>query len=602
MIRLLAALLFAALVPALAVGAAESPPSPAVHGIAMHGVPKYPAGFAAFDYVNAQAPKGGLLRHGAIGTFDTLNPYIVKGRAALGLGDVFESLMQRSWDEPFSLYGLIAESIQVPDDRSWVAFTLRPEARWHDGRPITVDDVLFSWTTLRDQGRPNHRAYYGRVARAEKQGERGVRFTFAPPDTGIPDRELPLILGLMPILPRHYWEGRSFETTTLEPPLGSGPYRIAALDPGRSITYQRVPDYWGRDLPVNRGQYNVDTIRYDYYRDDSIALEAFKAGAVDFRRETDPTRWATGYESPAVRNGRIRLESLPHGRPEPMRALIFNTRRPMFQDPRVREALSHALDAEWINRTLFHGAFRRAASYYPNSELAATGLPGPAELAILEPWRASLPPELFTHPVALPATDASGPSGLRPNLRKATALLAQAGWTIRDGRAVGGDGQPLRFEILLNNPADERVALEFARALERIGVTAAVRTVDSAQYQARLDSFDFDMTLRHWASSLSPGNEQPYYFGSAAADQEGSRNYPGIRNPAVDAIAASLGETTDRADLVARVKALDRALLWGHYAIPLYYLPDDRVAFWSRLHHPAIVPVYGVILETWWIE
>jgi microcin C transport system substrate-binding protein len=581
-------------------------PRPA-HGIAMHGEPRYAAGFSHFDYADPSARQGGVFRNAATGTFDTLNPFIVRGRAALGLGYVTESLMQRSWDEPFSLYGLIAESITVPDDRSWVEFTLRPNARWHDGVAITPDDVLFSWRTLRDQGRPNHRSYYGKVAHAERTGERTVRFTFkasakASADPEAPgDREMPLIMGLMPILPEHAWKGREFDRTTLEPPLGSGPYRVARFEPGRTIIYERVPDYWGRDLPVNRGQYNFAEIRYDYYRDDGVALEAFKADAYDFRRETDPTKWATGYDFPAARDGRVKVELLPHGRPEPMRALIFNTRRPQFADRTVREALSYALDFEWMNRTLFHGAYRRTASYYPNSELAASGSPSPAELAVLEPLRADLPGQVFGPAYVPPSTDGSGPAGLRVNLRKAQELLASAGWTVRDGVLRNAAGAAFEFEILLVSSADEKVALEFARALQRIGVTAKVRTVDSAQYQARLEGFDFDMTLNRWTSTLSPGNEQTYYWGSEAADWQGSRNYAGIRSPAVDALAGSLAAAVDRDDLVTRVRALDRALTWGFYAIPLYHLTADHVAYWSRLKRPAVTPVYGMVIDTWWM-
>ncbi|UEM03895.1 extracellular solute-binding protein [Skermanella rosea] len=602
--RPLAALLVLAVALAVlpAGPAAADEPRPA-HAVAMHGEPRYPAGFDHFDYADPAAPRGGVFRNAAGGTFDTLNPFIVRGRAALGLGYVTESLMQRSWDEPFSLYGLIAESITVPDDRSWVEFTLNPSARWHDGVPITPADVLFSWRTLRDHGRPNHRSYYGRVSHAARTGERSVRFTFArnPGDAGGMDREMALIMGLMPILPEHYWKDREFDRTTLEPPLGSGPYRVARFEPGRTIAYERVPDYWGRDLGVNRGQYNFDEIRYDYYRDDGVALEAFKAGAYDFRRETDPAKWATGYDFPAARDGRVTLERLPHGRPEPMRGLIFNTRRPWFAVPKVREALGFALDFEWINRTLFHGAYRRTASYYPNSELAAAGPPGPAELAVMEPLRGHLPAEAFGPAHVPPATDGSGPTGLRANLRRGQELLAEAGWTVRDGRLVDAGGVAMEFEILLVSPGDEKVALEFARALRRIGVSARVRTVDSAQYQARLESFDFDMTLNRWTSTLSPGNEQLYYWGSDAADQEGSRNYAGIRSPAIDALARGLGMARDRADLVARVRALDRALTWGHYAVPLYHLPDDRVAYWSRLRRPAVTPVYGMVIDAWWM-
>ncbi|HSK40093.1 MAG TPA: extracellular solute-binding protein [Arenibaculum sp.] len=566
------------------------------HGVAMHGAPALLEGFAHLPYVNPDAPKGGAIRHGAAGSFDSLNPFIVRGRPALGLGTTYESLLARSWDEPFSLYGLLAETLTLPDDRSWVEFTLHPQARWHDGRPVTVDDVLFSWRMLRDRGSPRYRTYYSKVASAGRTGERSVRFTFAEGT----DRELALIMGLMPILPAHWWESRDFGRTMLEPMPGSGPYRVESVDPGRSIVYRRVEDWWGRDLAFNRGLHNFDTVRYDYYRDEGVSIEAFQTGAYDFRRETDPRRWAIGYDGPPVRDGRITLETLPHSRPEPMRALIYNTRRPIFAERRVREALGHLLDFEWMNRSLFHGAFRRTASFYPNSELAAEGLPTRGELELLEPWRAELPPELFEKPFTLPATDGSGPAGMRPPMRRAVGLLAEAGWRLSGGRMLDAAGRPFTFEILLNDPADERIALEFSRQLRRIGIEARVRTVDSAQYRARLDGFDFDMTLNRWVSTLSPGNEQMLYWSSGAAGQEGSRNYAGIRNPAVDALAASLGDARTREELVTRVHALDRALLWGHYVIPLFHQGEDRVAYWSRLRRPEVTPVYGLVIETWW--
>ena len=376
---------------------------------------------------------------------------------------------------------------------------------------------------------------------------------------------------------------------------------VASVDPGRSVTLERVRDYWGRDLPLIAGHHNFDIIRYDYYRDEGVSLEAFKAGEYDFRRETDATRWAAGYDFPAARNGGVVLETIAHGRPEWVRGLIFNTRRPMFEDRRVREALAHAFDFEWMNRTLFSGSFKRIDSFYPNSDLAADGPPGEAELALLEPFRDVLPPEVFQADYRPPTTDGSGMRGLRRNLRHAGELLDEAGWPVRDGvRVDAGTNRPFEFEILLRDPSDEKIALEFARALDRLGITARVRTVDSAQYTARLEAFDFDMTLNRWISTLSPGNEQVYYWGSEAADQPGSRNYPGIRNPAVDALAESLAEAATREELVSRVHALDRVLTWGHYMIPLYYLGEDRFAYWSHLRRPGTVPVYGTVIETWW--
>jgi microcin C transport system substrate-binding protein len=587
-----------AMVLVLAAGPAPASPSqpPPRHALAMHGEPALPAGFAHLGYVNPDAPKGGSIRHWAAGSFDSLNPFIVRGRPGQGLHLTYETLLERSWDEPFTLYGLLAETVSVPDDRGWVEFTLHPQARWHDGRPVTVDDVLFSWRTLKDLGSPRYRTYYGKVARAERTGERSVRFTFAEGS----DRELALIMGLMPILPEHWWQGRKFDETRLEPMPGSGPYRIAAVDPGRTIVYRRVEDWWGRDLPINRGRFNFDEVRYDYYRDENVAIEAFKAGAYDFRRELDPTRWATAYDGPALADGRIRMEVLPHSRPEPLRALIYNTRRPLFADRRVREALGYALDFEWMNRVFFRNAYTRSTSFYPNSGLAARGLPSEAERALLEPWKSELPPELFERPFTVPATDGTGPAGIRANLRKAAALLDEAGWHVRDGRRVDAAGRPFAFEILLADPGDERVALEFSRGLQRLGVQARVRTVDSAQYRARLDRFDYDMTLNRWISTLSPGNEQMVYWGSAAADQNGSRNYAGIRSPVVDALAGRLGHARTREELVTAVRALDRVLLWGHYVIPLHHLADDRVAYWDRLARPQTTPLWGLIVETWW--
>jgi len=602
-------MLGALLGPSLSLAGTAAPPttekgliSPA---IAMHGVPRYPPGFAAFDYVNPDAPKGGTLRTALAGGFDSLNPFIVRGRPAFGLESLFESLMARAADEPFTLYGLIAESVETPPDRSWVLFRLRPEARWHDGTPITPADVLFSWETLRTQGRPNHRTYYNRVRLAEPVGAHGVRFVFAPlsssPAGPVFDRELPLIMGLMPILPQAWWRTRVFDRTTLEPPLGSGPYRIVAVDPGRSVRYRRVPDYWGRDLAVRRGTANFDELRYDYYRDDEIALEAFKAGAADLRHETDPTRWATAYDFPAVREGRVRMEAWPHGRPEPMRAFVFNTRRWPFQDRQVRRALGYAFDFEWINRVLFHGAYVRTTSYYPNSELAATGAPTAAEIALLAPFRAELPPELFSGPFEPPHTDGSGPMGLRANLHQALWLFTEAGWRLEDGRLLDHDNRPLAFEILLNAPADQKVALEFARGLHRLGIAARVRVVDSAQFQGRLESFDYDMVLTQWSSTLSPGNEQEVFFGSAEANAEGGRNYAGVRSRAVDALTSALGQAVDRTDLITRIHALDRVLSWGYYGIPLYHANRDMIASWCGLRWPAVVPVNGFSPDTgWW--
>ncbi|MFD1624799.1 extracellular solute-binding protein [Azospirillum griseum] len=584
------------------IAASTVPPDTATHGIAMHGDLRLPPDFAALPYVNPDAPKGGTIRQAVTGSFDSLHPHIVKGVPVQGLGFTFETLLTRSWDEPFSLYGLLADRLEVAPDRSAVTFHINRLARWHDGTPVTAADVLFSLEIQRVHGTPNRRLFYAKVARAEALDAQTVRFVFAANEDGGIDREMPLLMGLMPIHSKAWWADKPFDRTTLDPILGSGPYRVAAVDAGRRVVYERIPDYWGRDLPIRRGQFNADWLEYVYYRDDSVALEAFKAGEGDIRREIDPAKWATGYDGPALRDGRIEREELAHRRPDAARGLIFNTRRPLFADVRVRQALGMATDFAWIGRTLFHNALTRTASHYPNSELAAQGVPQGAELAALEPFRDRLPPALFTQPFALPITDGSGPAGARANRRAALRLLAEAGWTIREGRLTNAEGQPFVFEILLSDPADERVALEFARSLDGLGIAARVRAVDNAQFQARLDRFDFDMVVRWWASSLSPGNEQLYYYGSAAAGQEGSRNLAGIRDPAVDAIAQSIAEATTRADLVARVHALDRVLMWGQYMVPLFYSPVDRLAHWSHLRRPAVTPLYGPLIESWWVD
>lgn len=574
------------------VAQARETPAPS---IAMHGQPKYGADFTQLDYANPTAPKGGTLRLAMTGSFDSVNPYSVRGNRATGSTLAAESLMGRSWDEPFSLYGLIAQSITTPADRSWAEFTLNPKAHWNDGTPITVEDVLFSYQTLREKGRPNHRTYYSKVSKAEITGKNSIRFTFAANNEG--DREMPLIMGLMPVLCKAWWQGKDITAPLLEIPVTSGPYKLTELDPGRRLVYQRDENYWGRDLPFNRGQWNFDRITYDYYRDDGVALEAFKAGAYDLRRETDPVKWLSGYQG--ISQSIVRLEE-PNSRTEPLRGLIFNTRRAPFDDIRVREALTHALDFEWMNRALFGGIYRRASSTFPNSELANTGLPTGLELNVLEQWRPALLPRLFTSPFTLPQSDASGPGGMRANLRKAVDLLRSAGFELRDG-VMQRKGEPLAFEILLTDPRDQKIALEFARSLQRLGITAHLRTADSAQYQSRTNDFDYDMTINFWSSTLSPGNEQIYYWGSAAAGQPGSRNYAGVSSPVVDAMAKSIASAASREDLVAHARALDRVLMWGYYVIPLYYLGRDLMAYQADLQHPSFTPAYGLLPEqTWW--
>jgi microcin C transport system substrate-binding protein len=568
-----------------------------VHGLAMHGEPKYGPDFTRFEYVNPAAPKDGDVRLHAIGTFDTLNHLTLKGVAAVGLGSLYDTLLASSQDEAFSEYGMLAESVEVPPDRSWAIFTLREGPRWHDGKPVTVDDVIFTFDTLKTQGHPFYRAYYASVSRAEKAGDRRVRFTFA----GGENRELPLIIGQMPVIPKHYWSSRQFDRTTLDPPLGSGPYRIEAVDPGRSITYARVTDYWGRDLPVNRGRDNFDRIRYDYYRDATVALEAFKAGEYDFRQENVAKDWATAYDVPAVAQGLIVKVEIPNEIPTGMQGFVYNLRRPLFQDRRVREALAYAFDFEWCNQNLFYGQYTRTQSYFSNSELASRGLPTPGELAVLEPFRGKVPEEVFTREYAPPKTDGTGQ--IRGNLRSAYQLLTAAGWTVKDGKLVNtATGAPFTFEILLDAPTWERIALPFAKNLERLGIEARVRTVDAAQYQKRVEEFDYDMIVDVFGESLSPGNEQRDYWGSKAATEPGSRNTVGIQNPVVDALVDLVIAAPDRQTLIDRTRALDRVLLWGFYVIPHWHIRAFRVAYWDKFGRPATPPKYALGFDTWWVD
>ena len=567
------------------------------HAIAMHGEPKYGPDFKHFEYADPGAPKGGHVRLAAIGTFDNLNPYILKGVAAAGLGGLFETMLTSSDDEAFTEYGLLAESIEVPDDRSWAAFTLRPEARWHDGRPVTPEDVIWSLQALKTKGLPFYRFYFANVAKVEKTGPRKVRFTFS----GEENRELPLIVGQLPVLPRHYWEGRQFDKTILEPPLGSGPYRVRSLDPGRSITYERVEDYWGAGIPVNKGRNNFDTIRYDYYRDTTVALVAFKSGDYDFRLENTSKDWATAYDAPPVRQGLIKKEEVRHQRPTGMQAFVFNTRRDLFRDPRVRRALAFAFDFEWSNKNLFYGQYTRTESYFSNSELASTGLPGPGELKILEPLRGQIPDRVFTETYKPPSSDASG--NIRRNLRQGLRLLKQAGWVFKDRKLVNAEtGRHFSFEILLSQPVWERIALPFAKNLERLGIEARVRTVDAAQYQKRTEDFDFDMTVDAFGQSLSPGNEQRDLWGSEAAARQGSRNTIGIKDKAVDRLIELVISAPDRDSLIVRTRALDRVLLWGHYLIPHWHIQSFRVAYWDKFGRPPTTPKYALGFDAWWID
>ena len=573
----------------------EAAPS---HGVAMHGEVAYPPDFTHFSYVNPDAPKGGELAMAAIGSFDNLNPYIIRGTPASGAGLVFETLTTQSNDEAFSEYGLIARTIEMPEDRSWVAFELRPEARWHDGKPVTVDDVIFSLDTLKTKGSPFYRAYYANVVRAVADGPNRVKFEF----DGTVNRELPLIVGQLPVLPRHYWEGRDFEKTTLEPPLGSGPYRVKSVDPGRGIVYERVQDYWGADIPVNKGRNNFDTVRYEYYRDPNVALEAFKAGRFDLRVENSSRFWATGYQGPALDKGLITQLEIPTEGGSGMQAFVFNTRRDKFKDPLVRHALSYAFDFEWTNKTLFYGAYARTWSYFSNSELASSGLPSPEELKLLEPYRDRLPPEVFEKAYQPPVTDGSGNN--RDNLRAAFELFKQAGYEVRGGKLVNNaTGQPFEFEILLDSGGlFERIVGPFAKSLERLGIKVDLRPVDDAQYEKRLETFDFDMVIGSFGQSQSPGNEQRDFWGSAAADTPASRNLIGVRDPVVDDLIGKIITAHSREDLITACRALDRVLLWSHYVIPQWHNRVTRIAFWDKLDHPETWPRYGVDLFAWWVN
>jgi peptide/nickel transport system substrate-binding protein len=506
--------------------------------------------------------------------------------------------MARAYDEPFTLYGLIAESVETPPDRRYVEFTLNPQAKFSDGTPITVDDVIFSHAVLRDHGRPNHRSYYKKVTKVEKTGDRKVRFTFD--QSG--DREMPLIMGLMPVLPSHLLTPETFEKTTLKPPIGSGPYVIDAVDPGKSITYRRDPDYWGRDLPVNRGLNNFGEIRFDYYRDAGSMFEAFKSGLVDFRNEEDPTRWTEGYDFPAFRDGRVIKEALPVETPAGMSALVFNTRRPLFADPRVRQALIRLFDFEWVNRTLYHGQYARTESYFARSELASHGRPADAtERALLAPYADAVKPAIMDGDYAFPVSDGTGQN--REGRVEALKLLEAAGYRLKDGTLVNVEtGEPFEFEILAATRAQERLLLTYARALKQVGIEARIRQVDSAQYQRRKQTYDFDMIQYFWPVSLSPGNEQSFRWGSAAAATEGSFNYPGVESEAVDAMIAALLNAEDRTSFVSAARALDRVLLSGDYVVPLFHLPRQWVAHWRSLQRPQETPLYGYRIDTWWFD
>jgi peptide/nickel transport system substrate-binding protein len=578
------------------------------HAIAMHGEPALPPGFTHFPYVNPDAPRGGRLVQGVLGSFDSLNPFIVKGlppqgvRAPLVSGAnvianyVVESLMVRGYDEPFTLYGLMAQSVETDAARSFVTFTLDPAARFSDGKPVTADDVVFSWQLLRDHGRPNHRTYYAKVVKAEALAERVVRFDFGASE----DRELPLILALMPVLAKHAVNPETFEETSMTPPIGSGPYVVGRVDAGKSITLTRNPDYWAKDLGVNRGAWNFDEIRIDYYRDQNSFHEAFKKGLFDLRKEDDPGRWQTGYDFPALRDGRVVKESFSSGLPKPTYNFVFNTRRAIFADIRVREAIGLLFDFEWVNRSIFFDLYRRSAGFFEGSELSARGRPADArERALLAPYPDAVRADVMDGTWAPPRTDGSGRD--RDALRRALALLASAGYELRGTELVETrSGKPFSFEILCLNRDEERLALLFASQLKRAGITAQVRLADAVAYEARRIAFDFDMIQGRWDQSLSPGNEQAFYWSSAAADGNGSRNYMGLKSEAADAMIAELLKAQTRDEVVAAVRALDRVLISNFFVVPLFHAPEQWIARWAHVRHPAAISLHGTIPETWW--
>jgi len=576
--------------------AAAQPGSTRTHALSLLGEPRYKPGFTHFSYVNPNAPKGGEVALAAIGSFDSFNPFIVRGVAAAGVSMLWMTLLRGSQDEASTEYAHLAETVEIANDGTWVAFEINPAAVWHDGRPVTAEDVAWTFATLRQHGRPFYRAYWADVTEVAVEGPRRVVFRFKDAS----NRELPLILGQLMVLPKHWWEGRDFARPLLEPPLGSGPYRIESFEAGRTVAYRRLPDYWGRDLPTEKGTDNFDVMRYEYFRDATVAFEAFKAGQIDFRTENVAKDWATGYDFPARRRGLVRLDEIRHELPTGMQAFVMNIRRPLFQDRRVREALMLAFDFEWSNRNLFFDAYARTSSYFSNSELASSGLPKGEELALLERFRGRVPEEVFTQEFRLPVTDGSGNN--RENLRRALGLLQQAGWTVRNQRLVNAQGTPFSFEMLLSSPSFERVALPYAQQLQRLGIEMRVRTVDTAQYQARTDSFDFDMTVDVFGQSLSPGNEQRDYWTCEKAKQEGSRNSIGVCDPVIDELVELVISAPDREALITRTRALDRVLLWGHYVVPHWHSRTFRVAFWDKFDRPATPPRYGLGFDTWWID
>jgi microcin C transport system substrate-binding protein len=575
------------------------------HALSLFGDVKYPADFKRFDYVNPDAPKGGTARLISLGTFDNFNIAVagIKGNIAAAATQIYETLMAKSQDEIVTEYGLLAEAAAHPDDFSWVVYRLRKEARWHDGKPVTPEDVMFSLETLKKLS-PFYAAYYRHVVKVEKSGERDIKFTFDGPG----NRELPTIIGEVPVLPKHFWEGtddqgrkRDISLTTLEKPLGSGPYRIKEFVAGRSVVLERVRDYWGANLPVRTGQNNFDEMRFEYYRDNNVALEAFKADQADWIAENSAKQWATAYEFPAVVDKRVVKEEFPVTDSGRMQGFAFNLRREMFKDARLRRAFNYAYDFEEMNKQLFYGMYKRINSYFEGTDLACSGVPQGLELQLLEAVKDKVPPEVFTTPFSNPV--GGNPENVRNNLREASKLLKEAGFEVKDRKLVDPSGKPVTVEILVQDPSAERIALFYKPSLERIGVTTSIRVVDAAQYENRTRSFDFDMITDVWGQSLSPGNEQREFWGSQSADVPGSRNTIGIKNPAIDALIEKVIFATDRPSLEAATRALDRVLLWNNYVVPQFTYPFARYARWDRFSH-ADLPKYARsgLPSLWWYD
>ncbi len=570
------------------------------HAIAMHGEPKYPADFTRYEYTSPKAKKGGKIRLFGYGTFDSLNEYISKGNPAEKLTLIYDSLTTQAMDEPFTQYGLVAHTIEYPTDRSWVIFHMRPEARFHDNEPMTAEDVVYSFNLLLDKGNPAYKFFYGDVEEVEALSNHKVKFTFKNSE----NRELALSVGQLPIFPKHFWQDREFDKSSLEIPLGSGPYRIGKVDPGHNITYTRVKDYWARELPVNRGLYNFDKISVDYYRDNNVAVEALKAGEYDYRWENSSKFWATAYDIPAIHDGHLIKREVPHKANSGIQAFIFNLRNPIFQDIELRKAMNYAFDFEWSNQTLFYNAYSRSNSFFSNSDFSAKGLPTEKELRLLEPYRNLLPKTVFTDVYAPPKTDGSGFN--RPNLRIAKKILDEAGYKVKKNQLYNQHGEKIKFEILLVSPGFERITNPFIKGLAKLGIIANIRLVDTSQYINRTRNFDFDMRVHVFRQSESPGNEQRNMWNTESADTEGSANLIGIKNPAIDKLIENIVNAKEREELVTATKVLDRVLLHNHYLIPQWYKPSNRIAYWNKFGIPDTAPIYDRYyttgIYTWWYD